>query len=219
MSLPADRHHYVTDNIRLVHMIANRFFKANRDPAIDYNDVFGAGCEGLVHAAKVYDESSGNQFSTIAYRTIWGYMMRQRAVVTPVRMPVNVLELTHQVIKKGFMDATPEDVVKEFGCTIVQAKKALYSANINVFSVNATLPGREDEETYEQFQKSEDDQSFIVVNEFLGLLKPGHRVVVEGLLNNRKLSDIGNDEGVTFQAIGQRMKAIRKRWTEYEAAQ
>ena len=52
----------ITDNIGLVHTIANRF----KNRGVEYDDLFQAGCLGLVKAVDNFDESKGFAFSTYA---------------------------------------------------------------------------------------------------------------------------------------------------------
>lgn len=56
------------DNLGLVHSIANRF----KGRGIEYDDLFSAGCLGLVKAIDRFDESRGLCFSTYAVPLIMG---------------------------------------------------------------------------------------------------------------------------------------------------
>lgn len=58
----------VNDNLGLVHSIANRF----RGRGIEYDDLFSAGCLGLVKAIDRFDEGRGLCFSTYAVPLIMG---------------------------------------------------------------------------------------------------------------------------------------------------
>ncbi len=60
------------DNLGLVHLCANRF----RNRGIPYEDLYSAGCEGLVKAANAFDTSRGVQFSTYAVPVILGEIKR-----------------------------------------------------------------------------------------------------------------------------------------------
>ena len=51
---------FVEKNLGLVHSCANRF----RGRGIEYDDLFQAGCLGLVKASKNFDEEKGFAFST-----------------------------------------------------------------------------------------------------------------------------------------------------------
>lgn len=67
-----DRDKKITENIGLVHSIANRF----RNRGADYNDLFQAGCVGLIKAVDNFDESKGFAFSTYAVPVIMGEIKR-----------------------------------------------------------------------------------------------------------------------------------------------
>ena len=54
------------ENLGLVHLCANRF----RNRGIEYDDLYGAGCIGLVKAAKAFDSDRGVKFSTYAVPVI-----------------------------------------------------------------------------------------------------------------------------------------------------
>ena len=66
------REELICDNLGLVHACANRF----RNKGIEYDDLFSAGCLGLVKAADGFDESRGFAFSTLAVPAILGEMKR-----------------------------------------------------------------------------------------------------------------------------------------------
>ena len=62
----------VGSNLGLVHSCANRF----RGRGIEYDDLYQAGCLGLVKAAKNFDSSLGFAFSTYAVPVILGEIKR-----------------------------------------------------------------------------------------------------------------------------------------------
>lgn len=66
------REELICDNLGLVHACANRF----RNKGIEYDDLFSAGCLGLVKAADGFDESRGFAFSTYAVPAILGEIKR-----------------------------------------------------------------------------------------------------------------------------------------------
>lgn len=66
------RNRTVEQNVGLVHACANRF----RDRGVEYDDLFQAGCVGLIKAADNFDESKGYSFSTYAFYLIMGEMRR-----------------------------------------------------------------------------------------------------------------------------------------------
>lgn len=67
-----DRDKAVSENIGLVHACAKRF----KGRGIEYDDLFQAGCLGLVKAVDGFDSERGVRFSTYAVPVILGEMRR-----------------------------------------------------------------------------------------------------------------------------------------------
>lgn len=66
------RERLINDNYGLVHACANKL----RNKGIEYEDLFQAGCVGLVKAADNFDEERGFAFSTYAVPVILGEIRR-----------------------------------------------------------------------------------------------------------------------------------------------
>ncbi len=62
----------VTNNLKLVHSCCKRF----RGRGVEYDDLYGAGCLGLVKAANAFQEELGFCFSTYAVPVILGEIKR-----------------------------------------------------------------------------------------------------------------------------------------------
>ena len=60
------------ENLGLVHLCANRF----RNRGIEYEELYSAGCFGLLKAVKAFDAERGVQFSTYAVPVILGEIRR-----------------------------------------------------------------------------------------------------------------------------------------------
>lgn len=67
-----DRENLINDNFGLVHACANKF----RGRGVEYDDLFQAGCVGLVKAVDNFDASRGFAFSTYAVPVILGEIRR-----------------------------------------------------------------------------------------------------------------------------------------------
>lgn len=70
--MTADREQRVSDNLGLVHSCAQRL----KGRGIEYEDLYQAGCLGLVKAVDGFDDSRGLKFSTYAVPVILGEMRR-----------------------------------------------------------------------------------------------------------------------------------------------
>ena len=72
MKLSCKNDSLITENMGLVHACANRF----RGRGVEYEDLFQAGCVGLIKAAGGFDETLGYKFSTYAVPAILGEIRR-----------------------------------------------------------------------------------------------------------------------------------------------
>ncbi len=68
----SDRTDLVEKNLPLVHSCANRF----KNRGVEYDDLYQAGCLGLIKASKGFNESLGYEFSTYAVPAILGEIKR-----------------------------------------------------------------------------------------------------------------------------------------------
>lgn len=67
-----EREKLISENLGLVHSCANRF----RGRGVEYDDLYQAGCVGLIKAADGFDENLGFRFSTYAVPAILGEIKR-----------------------------------------------------------------------------------------------------------------------------------------------
>lgn len=85
----------IEDNLRLVHACANRF----RGRGIEYEDLFQAGCMGLVKAVDGFDENRGVKLSTYAVPVILGEIKRLFRDGGAVKVSRSVKELGLRISK------------------------------------------------------------------------------------------------------------------------
>lgn len=89
----ADGSPLVTENIGLVHLCARRFMGRG----VEYDDLFQAGCVGLVKAAEHFDAGRGLKFSTYAVPVILGEIRRLFRDGGAVRVSRGLRELAQKV--------------------------------------------------------------------------------------------------------------------------
>ncbi|MBR4096762.1 MAG: sigma-70 family RNA polymerase sigma factor [Oscillospiraceae bacterium] len=117
---------FAEENLGLVHLCANRF----RGKGIEYDDLYGAGCVGLVKAASAFDRDRGVKFSTYAVPVILGEIRRLFRDGGTIKVSRSVRELglklsrakEHFTLMQGreptvseladMVDSTPEDVAE-----------------------------------------------------------------------------------------------------------
>ena len=88
---PAEKDAFVAQNLGLVHSLAHRL----KGRGIEYEELYSAGCVGLVKAMEGFDESRGLKFSTYAVPKIAGEIRRflrddgSVKVGSPLKFPGN----------------------------------------------------------------------------------------------------------------------------------
>ena len=99
----------IQENLGLVHSCANKF----KGRGVEYDDLFQAGCVGLIKAVDGFDESLGYVFSTYAVPAILGEIKRIFRDGGAVKISVLSKELELIDNKEEDLIETNEDLIKE----------------------------------------------------------------------------------------------------------
>ncbi len=87
----------VNENLGLVHACCHKM----TERGIEYDDLYSAGCIGLVKAAKRFDESKGFKFSTYAVPVIFGEIKQLFRDNNPVKISRSLKELSLKVKRES----------------------------------------------------------------------------------------------------------------------
>ncbi|NLZ46334.1 MAG: sigma-70 family RNA polymerase sigma factor [Clostridiales bacterium] len=118
----------VENNLGLVHLCANRF----RGKGIEYDDLYSAGCIGLIKASKAFDVEIGFKFSTYAVPVILGEIKRLfrdgGAIKVSRSIKENSLKITR--LRENFFvaegrEATLEELSEISGLSVEDIVEAL----------------------------------------------------------------------------------------------
>ena len=121
---------FVQENLGLVHSLAARF----KGRGIEYEELFAAGCEGLVKAAKGFDESRGLKFSTYAVPVIMGEIKRLFRDGGSVKVSRSLKELSlkaarvQEQLRKNGNEPRLSDIANALGVSVEQAGEAIAAA-------------------------------------------------------------------------------------------
>lgn len=214
MTFPAEKEHLVLDNMGLVKSLANRFTTGTKHTLIDFDDLVQIGSMGLMHAAKHYDESRGYEFSTYAYNSIKGYMMREFSYRNQIYVPVHVVELAKLLKKREQTEIEPRELAKMYDVPYKRVLNALHYLTLT--TISADRSGSEDhEEGFYNLHGAENDYSGLEVEEFLKILKPRYRFIVESLLGEKTYRQIANEMGISYQRVGVLVKELPAMYENY----
>ncbi len=103
---------FMEENLGLVHALANRF----RGRGIEYEELYSAGCMGLVKAAKGFEEERGLKFSTYAVPVILGEIKRLFRDGGTVKVSRSIKELSLKIAryKEECLKSGREPAISEY---------------------------------------------------------------------------------------------------------
>lgn len=202
---------FIEENLGLVHSLAHRF----KGRGIEYEELYSAGCMGLVKAAKGFDESRGLRFSTYAVPVILGEIKRLFRDGGTVRVSRSIKELSLKItrykeecMKKGREPAISE-LAEYFEVSVEQITEAI-SASQPALSLTS---GDEENEGNEFDLPVEPPQAkateLIALGQCLSSLEPDDRRLIylrywKGLTQ----SETGKQTGMTQVQVSRREKRI-----------
>lgn len=138
-----DRNKLVEENLRLVHACAHRF----TGKGIEYDDLYSAGCVGLVKAVDRFDESRGCTLSTYAVPVILGEIRQLFRSGGSVKVSRSLQELSARAKKiceryrsEHDCEIGIRDLADELGVDVYKAAQAL-----NVSRAAISLSGEDDD--------------------------------------------------------------------------
>ena len=134
------------ENLGLVHLCANKF----RNRGIEYDELYSAGCVGLVKASKTFDPDRGVRFSTYAVPVILGEikrLFRDGGTVKVSRslkeLSVKVMTVREQFLREKNREPRISELSNETGCTEEEITEALNCA-MPVLSLSSANDGEEE---------------------------------------------------------------------------
>ena len=121
------RQQFITCNLRLVLSLVRRFWAKNANA----DDVFQAGCVGLIKAIDNFDVSVGVRFSTYAVPMILGEIKRYLRDGNSLRVSRSIRDTAYQVLKVREKlevddeDVTYDKIAKEMNIAVSEVAYAL----------------------------------------------------------------------------------------------
>ena len=135
----------INDNLGLVHSCAQRF----KNRGVEYEDLFQAGCVGLIKAADGFDETLGYVFSTYAVPKISGEIRRflrdDGAIKVSRTIKEKALKIKHIADKLQFAlnrEPTLSEISEASGFTVEEIAEQL-NVKVNTIKCYITPKGQE----------------------------------------------------------------------------
>ena len=206
-----DRQKMIEENLGLVHSCAHRF----KGRGIEYDDLFQAGCMGLVKACDAFDFSRGVRFSTYAVPVILGEMRRLFRDGGTVKVSRSLKELSLRVVRgreqlavRLGRDPTIEELAEELGLTREEVVEAL---NVSAPPLSLTVSSEEGETQIDlPVQSPEENLSErMALRQILGELEPRDRqLIILRYFMDKTQTQTAEQLGMTQVQVSRREKKL-----------
>lgn len=208
---PAERDRFVEENMGLVHACANRF----RGKGIEYDDLFSAGCMGLVKAFDAFDDQRGVRFSTYAVPVILGEMRRLFRDGGSVKVSRSLKELSMKVAREReriLQKTGREPAVSEIADALgVDPDEVVEAVNAGTPTVSLTESEEEGGGQIDVRVETLEEQlaDSISLKEVIGQLEPKDRIlIVLRYFKGKTQSETAQMLGMTQVQVSRREKKI-----------
>lgn len=205
----------ICENMGLVHTCAKRF----AGKGVEYDDLFQAGCVGLIKAADGFDPQRGLCFSTYAVPLILGeirHLFREGAAIKVSRslrtLSYQASRLREQLIAREGREPSIEELARELA-----VEPALAAQAVSVSLPPLSLTRQEGEEEIDLPTPSPEEQltDRLAVAQLLERLEPRDRALIQLRYMGRQTQQATADRlGMTQVQVSRREKALLSKMRE-----
>lgn len=172
---------FIESNIGLVHSICKRF----SGRGIEYEDLFQAGCIGLIKATDAFDEKRGIMFSTYAVPVIMGEVRRMFRDGGLIKVSRSVKELSFHVNRKREMleqklnrEPTVSEIAEALGVAAESVAEAI-CASQNTVSLTYEGDGEIKETDLPTVSTEDEISNKLILDEAFKKLTENERKIME----------------------------------------
>lgn len=205
----------ICENMGLVHTCAKRF----AGKGVEYDDLFQAGCVGLIKAADGFDPQRGLCFSTYAVPLILGeirHLFREGAAIKVSRslrtLSYQASRLREQLIAREGREPSIEELARELA-----VEPALAAQAVSVSLPPLSLTRQEGEEEIDLPTPSPEEQltDRLAVAQLLERLEPRDRALIQLRYMGRQTQQATADRlGMTQVQVSRREKVLLSKMRE-----
>lgn len=214
------RDEFIESNLPLVHKLANRF----RGRGIDYDDLFAAGCVGLIKACDRFEPQRGLCFSTYAVPVILGEMRRLFRDGGMVKVSRGLKELSIKAarIRDELAEKMPpngekrrelriSEIAAALGVTVEEAAEALCAAAppVSLDSGGASDDGEGGELIVPQPSGEDELIDRLALRQCLSSLPPEDRdIIIQRYFRGKTQCETAQLLGMTQVSVSRRERRI-----------
>ncbi len=208
----AAREAFICRNLGLVHACARRF----HGRGIEYDDLYQAGCLGLIKAADGFEPERGLQFSTYAVPVILGEMRRLFREGGTVKVSRSLRELSLRATRtreRLLLELGREPTVEELAAALqVEPAVAAQAITAGLPAVSLTADEEEGEERQLELPTDSPEEQItdrLAVQQLLAELEPRDRLLLRLRYSAHQTQQVIADRlGMTQVQVSRREKAL-----------
>lgn len=212
---------FIEQNLPLVHFVAKQFLKRAHASRVDYEDVFGAGCVGLVKAYNNFDPDQGFQFSTYAVHAISGEIKNYFQNNHLLKIPRPTNEMAKKIMWCQLESKPVDEIADRFGCSFNLVERALKVIELKVLSMEFPISfrvGSEENFRLKDTIPQHEDFTNSYLNDFLLSLTDQEQIVVLGRMEGLIQKEIGQRLGVSQVQVSRLLRSIAEKLSLYFVA-
>lgn len=202
---------FVEKNLGLVHLCANRF----RSRGIEYDDLYSAGCIGLLKAAKAFDTERGVRFSTYAVPVILGEikrLFRDGGTIKVSRslkeLSMKAVRLQEKIIKETGREPQLSELAEKLEVSVENIAEAL-SVSIPPISLTETYDDGDGQTDIPVDAPDNEIGDSISLRQIMSELPPDDRKLIYlRYFQNKTQSDTASQLGMTQVQVSRREKKL-----------
>lgn len=201
----------ISENIGLVHSCAHRF----KGRGIEYDDLFQAGCMGLVKAYDAFDFDRGVKFSTYAVPVILGEIKRLFRDGGSIKISRSLKELSLKVTRvrerltlKLGNEPTVSQIAEELNITPAEAAEALDASRL---PISLTEPSEEGGGQIDVLVESEEDRIVNIrsLSQIMSkMTEDDKRLIVLRYFKNKTQTETAKELNMTQVQVSRREKKL-----------
>ena len=206
-----EKEEFVKRNLGLVHSCANRF----RGRGMEYDDLYGAGCVGLLKAIDGFDEERGVMFSTYAVPVILGEIKRLFRDGGAVKVSRSLKELSLKAVREreAFLKVEGrEPTVSELATMLsVPEEDVVEALNVSVPPMSLTAGEDEGGGQLDIAAPDQDEQlcdRISLIEVVRRLDEPDRRLITLRYFQSKTQSETARELGMTQVQVSRREKKI-----------
>lgn len=186
----------------------------------DKEDLYQAGCVGLINAKKNYDDTKDTKFSTFAYFYILGEMKKLVREDKQIRVSRGLIKLNYKIEKAKIIlsqelmrEPSIEEISSYLNIDVSKLKEATM-AIYHLISIDSTISLNEGEVSLnEVIAKPSIDMNTLVAlkEEVKNLTEEERKLVIERFIESKSQSEVATTLGMTQVGISRLEKKVKEK--------